>query len=492
MGSWLLPHQSNDLGDDSDNVFANFHFKYVLPCHSFPPPPPQPLHQTSRPFLTLECSSTQAHSAPARGWDIERFERSDSGTVLQYEGSSPIKESGPWSHLQTFALSAPGHHDQRSQDFQIEAISQWPSSVQNSEMFHHPTTQSRDQRQASMRQRRMPERPYSAEEDRAGYPRHHYPTGSARSPHLAAFGAFQHRIPRSGQQQVADSSTSSSFSQPATSGLHTDSIPAQSFDSRWAYPFQPNSNSMKPSNARPRQDLAMDYPLDWGLADGSGNSSLPDSQCFLSSEESSWQQQNSLLFGNELSASVATACGSHEFGLTVDDQARPSGFLYDPVLGEATNQIDNESGTLDHPDAIKIERPGGHYKSGLTSWFPPSEDSLPDYPPVMQEGRQYREITSSSQPTVSSFSLPNFSHRKNPTKSTFARPPRSDSLSVIQEYGHSQPGDPGPSRNSSVKGRRNGPLSTATALAAAQKRKDGNVCIRCRTMKMTVGRSGRR
>ena len=451
------------------------------------------LPKTLRPLLTRQCSSTKVHSAPAlaRGWDIGRFERFDSCAVLQYEDSSPVRESEPWSHLQTFALSAPGHDDQSSQDFQIEAISQWPSSLQDNEMLRPSTTESCHQRQVSAKHKRMQEDPHSAEGNFTQYSRLRNQTRNARGPHSANFGTFEHRTSHAGEQQMVGSSSSSSFSQPATSGLHMESSPAQLFESQAAYPSHyPTFSELKGNDIGPRQDLETDFSLNRGLIDEAGHSSLPGNQDVLTPQELSWRQHDHLLFRRQHSTSADTAYSSYDLGLTASDHAWPSDFIHDPAFEFATCQTYNDSNTLDHPGAIKIAGSGGHYKSGLTSSFPPSADCFPDYMPTMQKSKPYRAIASTSQPSVLPSSPPNRPSRKNSGKPTSARGSRSGSLSIIREHGHAPQGSPNLSQSGPVKGKRKGPLPPATALAAAQKRKDGNVCIRCRTRKMTVGRYG--
>ena len=443
-------------------------------------------------LLTHQCSSIQAHSAPARGWDIGRFERSDSSAVLQCQGSSPVRESQPWSHLQTFALSAPGHDDRSSRDFQIEAISQWPSSLQDNEVRYPSTTESRRQRQASAKHKKTQDSPYSAEGNITHNSRLRNQAKSARSLHLADFGAFESRIPNAGEQEIAGSSTSSSFSQPVTSGLHTESNPAQSFGFRSAYQLQhPTFNELEGSTTGPCQDLEIDFSLHRGLVNESGHSSLPASQDILTPQELSWRQHDHFHLGHQLSASADTAYDFYDLGPTANDQIWPSDLMHDPAFGFPSRQTYVDTNALDHPGAIKIKRSSGHYKSDLTSSFPPSADCFPDYMPTNQNPRRNRAVASTSQPAFLSSSPPNFPSRKDSNKFTSVRASRSASLSIIREYGHSQHGSPTLPRNNSAKGKRKGPLPTATALAAAQKRKDGSVCIRCRTMKMTVCRSGR-
>ena len=428
------------------------------------------LPETVRLLLTRRCSSTQAHSAPARHWDIEGFERSDSAALLQYEGSSSVRESEPWSHLQTFALSAPGHNDQCSQDFQIEAISQWSSNWQDNEMLRSSATESRHQRQASVKHSKMQEDPYST----AGYctqpSRLRNQASSARSLPLANFGTWEHSMSHASEQRIAGSSTSSSLSQPATSGLHAES---HVLHSRSTLPFHdPTFNELKGSNT---------ISPNSGLINESGHNSLPANQNVLTPQELSWRQHDHVPFEHPFSTSDDTAYGSYDLGLTPHDHAWRPGFVQDPAFGYATYPTYNDTKMLEHPGAIKIEGSSGHYKPDLPSSFPPSADCFPpDYMPTIQNSRPYRATASTSQPNL-----------KLSNKPTSARGSRSSSLSIIREYGHSQQGSPILSRNGSVKGKRKGPLATATALAAAQKRKDGNVCIRCRTMKMTVGRCGR-
>ena len=439
-----------------------------------------------------EYRSTQVHSAPTRGWDIGRFERSDPGAVLQYEVSSPVRESEPGSHLQTFALSAPEHENQSSQDVQIEAISQWPSNLQGNEMFRPSMTKSRHQRQDFAKHQRMQENPYSANGNYTQHSRLHSQARSSRSPHLATFGTFYHNISPASEQRMAGSSTSSSFSQPATSDLRIESNPAHIFHSQSAQPLHhPTFHELKESGTGLRQDLEMEFSLDRGLVDESGHSSLLASENVPTAQELSWRQHDHLLFGHQPSTSADTGYGSYNLGLTANDRAWPSDFIQDPAFGLASRQTYDGSNSLDHPDAIKIKGSSGHYKLDLASSYPPSADCFPNHMPTMHNPRPHRANTSTSQPTSFSSSPPNISSRKNSSKSTSAGGSTPGSLSIIQEFGHSQHGSPIFSRSGSAKGKRKGPLATATALAAAQKRKDGSVCIRCRTMKMTVGRCGR-
>ena len=439
-----------------------------------------------------QYSPNQAHSAPARGWDIGSSEGSHSGAALQYQGSALVGESGPWSHLQTFARSAPGHDDQSSQDSQIEAIPQWPSNLQGYEMLHSSTTESRHQHQASAKHWRMQQNPYSAEGNRTQHSRLRNPSRSARSLRLANLGSFQHGTPHADEQQMGGSSASSSFSQPATSGLHMESNHVQfPDDSRSTYLLQHATfKDLEGSNTGLCRGPEIDYSPNRGLIEESGHNSLSASRDIVTPQEVSWRQDGHVLFGHSLSASADTTYGSYDLGFAANDPGWPSDLMPDPALGFAMSQTDDDTNTLDHPGAIKIERSSGHYKSDLTSTFPPSADCFPDYISTTQIPRQRRATASTSQPTFHSSSPPTLTSRKDPNKS-ISRRPRADSLSVIREYGHSQRGSPNLSRSGSVKGKRKGPLPTATALAAAQKRKDGSVCIRCRTMKMTVGRSGR-
>ena len=438
-----------------------------------------PLLETLSPLLTHRCSQTQAHSAPARGWDIGRFERSDSCAVLQYEGSPSVRECEPWNHLQTFALSAPEHDDRSSQDIQIEPSSQWSSNLQNNDMLHPPTF--RHQRQAPANHQRMRENPYSAAGNSTQHSRPQNQARSARSVYLPDSGICEHGFSATGGQQMRGSSASSTFSQTATSSLPMENNPAQFFDPRSAYPlYHPTINEIKRSHTGLSQDLEDSFRFDRGLTDESGHNSLPTSQDVLTPQELSWRQHDPFLFEQQLSTSAETGYGSYDIGFTANYYAWPPDFVQDPALGFS------DSNTLDHPGAIKI---GGssHYKPDLPSSFPPSARCFPDYMPSMQT----RAATLASGPTLLQYSPPKSPFPKNSNKPTSTGASRPGSLSIIREYGHPQHGSPNLTRNGSGKGKRKGPLPTATALAAAQKRKDGSVCIRCRTMKMTVGRCGR-
>lgn len=428
-------------------------------------------------MLTSQHSSVQAHSAPASERDIGRFERSDSSAVPQYRGSSLVRESEPWSHLQSFALSAPGHDDQCSQDFQIEAISQWPLSLQENDVLHFSTIESYHQPPASAKPKRMQKNPYYVEACCTKHSRLRDQARSARSLPLANFDMLEHRNPHAGDQRMADSSTSSSFSQNAMNALHLEN---QSLDSRSTYPLRdPTFDEMRGTNTGLHQNLQVDVSAGSGLFDKSGRDSLLVGQHVPTPQELSWGQHDHLLFEHQLSTSSDTAHGSYDLEFAANDHVWHSDFIQHPALRFTPSQAWDDSNKLDQPGAIRIEGSSGHYKSNLPSSFPPSADCFPDYLPMAQKPRPHRAIASTSQPSL-----------KNANKSTSARGSRSGSLSIIREYGHHQQGSPVLSRNGSAKGKRRGPLPTATALAAAQKRKEGNVCIRCRTMKMTVGRCG--
>ena len=341
--------------------------------------------------------------------------------------------------------------------------------------FHH-------QRQVPTKHKRMQANSYYVEEDSAQHATRHRHDSSARGLHLPN-SSFQHTNLHTGGQQMAGSSTSSSFSQTATSGLYLESNSTQPFDPRSVYPLHPlNLDGMKRSHTRLSQNLELDSSLDRGPIDESGHNSMLASLHVLTPQEHSWQQNDHFPVEHQLSTSAETDYGlySLDFTTTQDPTWSPE-FIQNPALGFT------DSNTLDHPGAIKIGGSSRHYKPDLPSSFPPTADCFPDYIPPIQN----RAATPASEPTVFPSSPPNLLFRRNSTRSTSTRASRSGSLSIIREYGHSQYGSPNLSRNSSGKGKRKGPLPTATAVAAAQKRKDGNVCIRCRTMKMTVGKCGR-
>ena len=411
-------------------------------------------------------------------WNIGRFERSDSCAVIQYEGSSSIGESEPWSHLQTLALSAPDHDDRCSQEFQIDAIS---SSLQDNDMLQPSTFNSRHQRQAHASYRRMPEIPYSDEGDFIHRSRLHDRARSTQSLPFPNTSPFDHELLHTDGQQMMGSSTSSSFSQPATSGLPMEKNSAQFSDERSVYPLDnPSFSEIKRSDIGLRHHQELDFTFGRGLVEESGHSLRPN-QDTLRSEELSWRQQDHVLFEHQLSPSANANYESYDSGLNANNHAWPSGFVSDPTL---------DFSTTDHPGAIRIGGSSGHYKPVPCS-YPPSADYYSDYLPTMQGPGRYEEIASTSESTHLQSSPPNLPFRKISNKSMPTRATRTGSLSIIREYGHSQHGSPILSRNGSGKGKRKGPLPTATALAAAQKRKEGNVCIRCRTMKMTVGKRGR-
>ena len=379
------------------------------------------------------------------------------------------------------ALSAPEHDDRSSQHFQIPSSAQYPSSLPENDMLHPMSINFHHQRQVPAKHKRMQARSYYVEGDSTQRENRYHHHGSARGLHLPN-SSFQHTNLHTDGQQMTGSSTSSSFSQTATSGLYLDRNPTQPFDPQLVYPLQPhNLDGMKRSHTRMSQNLDLDSSFDRGPVHESGHNSLLASLDVLTPQEHSWQQTDHYPIEHQLSTSAETDYGLYGLEFATHDPTWSPEFVQDPALGFA------DSNTLDHPGAIKIGGSSRHYKPDLPSSFPPTADCFPDYIPPMQN----RAATPTSEPTRFPSSPPNLLLRRNSTRSTSTRASRSGSLSIIREYGHSQLGSPNLSRNSSGKGKRKGPLPTATAVAAAQKRKDGSVCIRCRTMKMTVGGCGR-
>ena len=321
----------------------------------------------------------------------------------------------------------------------------------------------------------MQQYPYSTNQCCTRHSRLHGQARSARSLPLTTFDTFEHCNSQAADQRMADSSTSSSFSQNAMNGLYLDT---QSLDPRSAYPPRNSTVDEMKGSTDPHQNAEIDFES--RLFDKPGRDSLPVSRSAMTLQEPPWGQHDHLLFEHKLSSSSDTAHESYDVDFTANDHVWHSNFMQHPALGFTPSPNYDDSNKLDQPGAIRIEGSSGHYKPNLASSFPPSADRFPDYLPTSQSRRPHRAIASTSQSSL-----------KSSNKSTSARASRSGSLSIIREYGHPQQGSPVLSRNGSAKGRRRGPLPTATALAAAQKRKEGNVCIRCRTMKMTVGRCGK-
>ena len=299
----------------------------------------------------------------------------------------------------------------------------------------------------------------------------HHPTSSFQDTTLPTIG-----------QQMTDSSTSSRFAQATTSGMRLENNSTQFSDPQPAYALHhPNHIGMKKSHTGLSQSLELNSSFDRGLIGEPGHSSFAASQDVISPHEHLWQLNDHFHIEHQSSTSADTDYGFSGYEFTTHDPAWSRDIVQDPPLGFA------DSSTTDHPGAIKIGGSSRHYKPDLPSSFPPSAYCYPDHMPMLQN----RAASSTSEPIFHPSSPPNLPSRRNSMKSPSARASRSGSLSIIQEYGHPQHRGPNMSRNSSGKGKRKGPLPTATALAAAQKRKDGSVCIRCRTMKMTVGRCGR-
>ena len=348
-------------------------------------------------------------------------------------------------------------------------------------MLHPMSINFQHQRQVPTKHKRMQENSHYVEGDSTQHAFNPHHGSSARNFYLPN-SAFQNADLNTGEQQMTGSSTSSSFSQTATSGLYLESNSTQPFDPRSVYPLHPlNLDGMKRSHTRSSQTVELASSLDRGPIDESGHNSLLASLDVLTPQEHPWQQTDHFPIEYQLSTSAETDYGLYGLDFTTHDPTWSPEFVQNPALGFA------DSNALDHPGAIKIGGSSRHYKPDLPSSFPPTADCYPDYIPPMQN----RTVTPTSEPTFFPTSPPNLPFRRNSTRSTSTRASRSGSLSIIREYGHSQHGSPNLSRNSSGKGKRKGPLPPATAVAAAQKRKDGSVCIRCRTMKMTVGRCGR-
>ena len=150
--------------------------------------------------------------------------------------------------------------------------------------------------------------------------------------------------------------------------------------------------------------------------------------------------------------------------------------LQNPTLGFENQQHNDNSNQLDHPNAIRIKPCSDHYQSDLTSTFPPTAGFYPDKL-SNPDLRRRRVAPSTIRHSVSPPNQVNIPFRRRPRATTVG------SLSIIREDGQR---DLPMSRTASQKGRRKGPLAKETAVAAAQRRKEKSVCIRCRTMKQTA------
>jgi len=132
-----------------------------------------------------------------------------------------------------------------------------------------------------------------------------------------------------------------------------------------------------------------------------------------------------------------------------------------------------------------------HYQNGLSSSYPPTAHCYPSSlptpaspePPPSSSKRRSRRVTMSSDSSNSDrFKSAQASTRKRRTSVTSNTAIRPSSLSVIPESGLRGLG----TSPSSPRGRRLGPLSDPVATAAAQKRSNRDVCIRCRKDKAVV------
>lgn len=159
----------------------------------------------------------------------------------------------------------------------------------------------------------------------------------------------------------------------------------------------------------------------------------------------------------------------------ITDQMLRAPSHHDAVFDPADDKLNDQRSQLDHPRAIRIQGSSGRYQPDLTSTFPPTADRFPDYREVSHKQRQNHATIASQSVNISRSASKVQLGRKNSSRTPSARSSTSGSMVIIRENVHKSPSI---SRTISMKGKRNGPLSPATAQAAAQKRKEKNVCIR--------------
>ena len=169
------------------------------------------------------------------------------------------------------------------------------------------------------------------------------------------------------------------------------------------------------------------------------------------------------------------------------ERLKPQGFEARPQSRDSQTAQEHRASQTQGSSSFPQHLP---HTPNLPSSFPSSTDCLPNYISAMQVPRWHGAAASTSEPSSLPSSPPILPFQKRPKRPTPTRASRSGSLSIIREYGDTQH-----SRTLSPNGLgnryRRRSLSIATIVDAAQKRKDGSVCIRCRTMKLTVGIYGK-
>ena len=204
----------------------------------------------------------------------------------------------------------------------------------------------------------------------------------------------------------------------------------------------------------------------------------------VSAAESSWQQQQTLpgpIYG--LAASQHQGLGQATWAdakYQTLQTLRTSDIVTNGEGSCLPTKIDVSQGNT---GAITIPRASEHYQVNLSSSCPPTTDHVSAHMRDVLRPQKHRSTISTSQPTsflLNSASLP---MRRKPSRNKSTRNTKSGFLKAITNNDH---GTQGSSPPILVRGRRNGRLSPATAIAASQKRSDGTVCIRCKMMKMTV------
>jgi len=154
------------------------------------------------------------------------------------------------------------------------------------------------------------------------------------------------------------------------------------------------------------------------------------------------------------------------------------------AIGEAAlHHCNNDSVSQEIPTTIRIPRSSQRYQPDQASSFPPTAGHYPKFMHAEQRTKKHRSTISTPRPVPPISSGISVPMRRESSRNKSTRGSRSGSLKAIPEDDHvSLCRSPA----GSTRGRRNGRLKLATALAASEKRTTGTVCIRCKVLKQTV------
>lgn len=205
----------------------------------------------------------------------------------------------------------------------------------------------------------------------------------------------------------------------------------------------------------------------------------------LTGVEPSWQQQQTLDWGpGQIHGPTAPRLKRSIRNPYIDGDYCISHSLDSAMPRNGFCQTDDDPSAHDHPGAINIPGSNRRCQNDQPSSFP---TCLPIYTPDVSKPQRQQSAISTSPPTTSLLSGTCIPQRSKSNRNKSTRTSRSGSLKAIAENGH---GILGSSPTGPARGRRSKPLDRATALAAGQKRFNGDVCIKCKMMKQTVGALG--